>query len=235
MEFRVLGPLEVAEDGRLLALSGRPRALLAVLLVHANEVVSSDRLVDALWGDEPPPTAQNALQVHVSQLRKLLGAGRIETRSPGYRLAVGPDELDSARFERLLAEGRPDDALALWRGRALAEFEYEPWALAEVARLGELRLAAEQERFERELARGGGAQLVPQLEALVRSEPLRERPRAQLMRALYRAGRQADAQDARRRARDRAGTRAASAVQADPQPGSRVGADCRDAGAAASS
>src|SRR5438105_3490537 len=192
MEFRVLGPLEVVEDGRVIPVSGKQRMLLGVLLVHANEVVSADRLVDALWGERPPATAQTALQVHVSQLRKLVGAERIETRTPGYRLIAGAEELDTSRFERLLTEGRVDEALALWRGRPLAEFEYEPWAVAETARLEELRLAAEEARFERELA-SGGAHLIPQLEALVRSQPQRERPRAQLMRALYRAGRQADA------------------------------------------
>src|ERR671934_984867 len=132
MEFRILGRLEVEHEGLVLPVSGKPRALLAVPLVQANEVVSSDRLIDALWGEAPPATAQTALQVHVSQLRKLLGAERIETRAPGYRLVVRPEELDSARFERLLAEGHADEALALWRGRPLAEFEYEPWSIGEV-------------------------------------------------------------------------------------------------------
>src|SRR5579864_2097949 len=191
MEFRVLGELEAVTEGRVVSVSGKQRALLAVLLINANEVVSSERLIDALWGDRAPATAQSALQVHVSQLRKLLGAERIETRAPGYRLLVGPGELDSARFERLLAEGRAEEGLALWRGRPLAEFEYEPWAAAEVGRLEELRLSADEARIEAALARGETP--VAELEALVRAQPLRERPRAQLMRALYRAGRQADA------------------------------------------
>jgi class 3 adenylate cyclase/DNA-binding winged helix-turn-helix (wHTH) protein len=191
MEFRLLGPLEILEAGHPLAVAGKPRSLLAALLVHANEVVSADRLIDALWGGEPPATAQTALQVHVSQLRKVLGPDRIETQAPGYRLVVAREELDSARFERLLAEDRPEDALALWRGPALAEFAQEEWANAEAARLGELRLAAEEARIERALTHDDVR--VADVEALVRREPLRERPRAQLMRALYRSGRQADA------------------------------------------
>ena len=191
MEFRLLGPVEVVEHGRPLALGARQRALLAVLLVHANEVVSAERLIDAVWRGEPPVTAPTALQVHVARLRKLLGAQRIVTRAPGYLLLVGADEVDSARFERLFADGRPEDALALWRGRPLAEFESEQWAASEAARLQELRLSAEEERIEALLGRGGSP--VAELEVLVRAEPLRERRRGQLMHALYRAGRQADA------------------------------------------
>jgi class 3 adenylate cyclase/tetratricopeptide (TPR) repeat protein len=191
MEFRVLGELQVEERGRLIEVVGKQRVLLGVLLVNANELVSSERLIDALWGDRPPATAQSALQVHVSQLRKLLGAERIETGPSGYRLVVGPDELDSSRFERLLADGRGEEALALWRGRPLAEFEREPWAAGEVARLEALRLAADEARIEAALARGEAP--AAELEALVRAQPFRERPRGQLMRALYRAGRQADA------------------------------------------
>jgi DNA-binding SARP family transcriptional activator/tetratricopeptide (TPR) repeat protein len=191
MEFRLLGPVEVVEHGRPLALGARQRALLAVLLVHANEVVSAERLIEAMWRGEPPVTAQTALQVHVSRLRKLLGAQRIVTRAPGYRLMVGAGEVDSERFERLFADGRAADALALWRGRALAEFESEQWAASEAARLQELRLSAEEERIEALLVRGGSP--VAELEVLVRAEPLRERRRGQLMRALYRSGRQADA------------------------------------------
>jgi DNA-binding SARP family transcriptional activator/tetratricopeptide (TPR) repeat protein len=191
MEFRLLGPLEVIDNGLPVAFGARQRALLAVLLVHANEVISANRLIDAVWRGKPPVTAQTALHVHVSQLRKLLGVERIETRPPGYRLVVGVGELDSARFERLLAERRAEDALALWRGRALAEFESEPWAASEAARLQELRLAAEEEWIEALLRRGGSP--VAELEWLVREQPLRERRRGQLMRALYGVGRQADA------------------------------------------
>jgi class 3 adenylate cyclase len=203
MEFRILGPVEaLLDDGGALVLGGRGRALLACLLLHANEVVSSERLIDALWGERPPETAQAALQVHVSQLRKALGPERIETRSPGYRLRVEPDELDAARFEAQVAGGRPRQALALWRGPALADFQYEPWAESEIARLEELRSSTLEERIEADLAEGRHSQLVSELEGLVRTQPLRERLRGQLMLALYRCGRQADAlalyQDTRR-------------------------------------
>jgi class 3 adenylate cyclase len=193
MEFRILGSLEVVERGRALPLGGRARALLAFFLLHPNELASSDRLIDALWGERPPETAQAALQVHVSQLRKALGADRIQTRAPGYLFRLEPEELDASRFEALLAQGRGRDALALWRGPALAEFVYEPWAQGEIARLQELRLAGVEERIEAELAGGRHAQLVSELEALVREQPLRERLRGQLMLALYRCGRQAEA------------------------------------------
>ena len=193
MEFRILGSLEVVEGGRALSLGGRPRALLAFFLLHGNELVSSERLIDALWGERPPETAQAALQVHVSQLRKRLGVDRIQTRAPGYLLRLERHELDASRFEDLLAEGQTDEALALWRGPALADFRYEPWAQAEGARLDELRLAAVEKRIEADLAAGRHAQLVSELESLVREQPLRERLRAQLMLALYRSGRQADA------------------------------------------
>ncbi|HEY2936810.1 MAG TPA: BTAD domain-containing putative transcriptional regulator [Gaiellaceae bacterium] len=194
MEFRILGSLEVVEHGRVLSLSGRKqRALLAALLLHANEVVSSDLLIETLWDGPRPDTAAAALQVHVSQLRKLLGHDRIETRVPGYRLRVFPDELDAARFERLLADGEARAALALWRGPALADSRYEPWAQSEIARLEELRSSALEERIEADLADGRHSQVVSELEGLVREHPLRERLRGQLMLALYRCGRQADA------------------------------------------
>jgi DNA-binding SARP family transcriptional activator len=192
MEFRILGSLEVVDAGRALSLGGRQRAPLSFFLLHPNEVVPSERLIDALWGERPPATAPAALQVHVSQLRKALGTARIQTRAPGYLFRLEPDELDAARFEALLAEGRTEDALALWRGPALADFR-EPWAQAEGARLDELRLAAVEQRIEAEFARGRHAELVSELEALVREQPLRERLRAQLMLALYRCGRQAEA------------------------------------------
>jgi DNA-binding SARP family transcriptional activator/tetratricopeptide (TPR) repeat protein len=200
MEFRVLGPLDVVENGRRVPISGaKQRALVAVLCLHANEVVSRDRIIDALWGERPPEEAQGALQYHVSKLRKLLGAERIETSPPGYRLRVSDDELDAARFERLLkVEGadrnrRLREALALWRGPALADFEYTAFAQGEIARLEELRLTALEERIEVDLAQGGHGELVGELEALVQEEPLREGPRRQLMLALYRCGRQAEA------------------------------------------
>jgi class 3 adenylate cyclase/DNA-binding SARP family transcriptional activator len=193
MDFRILGSLEVLTGGRTLSLGGRQRALLAFFLLHANEVVASERLIDALWGERPPETAQAALQVHVSHLRKALGAERIETQTPGYLFRLGRHELDASRFEALVAEGHVDEALALWRGPALADFRYEPWAQAESARLDELQIAAVEQRVEAELAAGRHAQAVSGLEGLVREQPLRERLRAQLMLALYRCGRQADA------------------------------------------
>jgi DNA-binding SARP family transcriptional activator len=203
MQFRILGPLEVLEEGRSVALGGaKQRALLAVLLLHANEVVSRDRLIDELWGGEPPDTVHTALQVHVSQLRKRLGRDTIVTRTPGYLIRVSDGELDLHRFERLVATARAEEpaqaarllreGLALWRGAPLAELG-DSFARAERARLEEQRLAALEQRIEPELALGRHAELVPELEALVREQPLRERLRGQLMLALYRCGRQADA------------------------------------------
>jgi DNA-binding SARP family transcriptional activator len=201
MEFRILGPLEVAEDGGQLDLGGqKPRALLAILLLHANEVVSSDRLIDALWEEAPPETAHKALQVYVSGLRKILGKERLETKAPGYRLRVHEDELDLERFA-LLAEARPREALALWRGEPLAEFSYQRFAQAEIARLEELRLACLERRIEDDLEQGRHAALVSGLERLVSEHPLRERLRVQLILALYRSGRQAEALEAYQEAR----------------------------------
>src|SRR5438067_3219183 len=194
MEFRILGPLEVIENGRTVDLGGqKQRALLAMLLLHANEVVSSDRLIDALWEDDPPETAPKALQVHVSQLRKLVGADRIETRAPGYVLRVRPDELDLSRFAALRAAGSAGEALELWRGQPLADFTYVRFAQSDIARLRELQLACREERIEADLAAGRHAEVVGELEALVSELPLRERLRGQLMLALYRSGRQAEA------------------------------------------
>jgi DNA-binding SARP family transcriptional activator len=220
LDFRLLGPLEVADGGRVLALGGaQQRALLAVLLLRANEVVSMDRLIDELWGDEPPATAAKVVQVYVSQLRKALAqAGRepvIGTRPPGYVARVEPDELDVARFERELdrarrarSAGNPEEAarllreaLALWRGQALADFSYEPFAQPAIARLEELRLVALEERVESDLALGRDSDLVGEVEALVAQYPLREGLRGQLMLALYRSGRQAEALDAYQQAR----------------------------------
>jgi DNA-binding SARP family transcriptional activator len=208
VEFRILGSLDAEQDGRLVPLGGRKqRALLALLLLHANAVVPRDRMIDEIWGDEPPETARTALQVYVSQLRKALGGERIETRAPGYRVRTEPDALDLERFERLVAEGRDAlaggdaeraadalrEALALWRGTPLAELGEVPFAQRECLRLEELRLAALEERVEADLQLGRHARLVPELEGLVREHPLRERGRGQLMLALYRCGRQADA------------------------------------------
>jgi DNA-binding SARP family transcriptional activator/tetratricopeptide (TPR) repeat protein len=203
LEFRILGPLEVTSDGQALDLGGsKQRALLAVLLLNVNEVVSQQRLIDALWEDDPPETAQKAVQVHVSALRKLVGRERLETRPPGYRLRVDAVELDLERFRALRAEGRAAEALTLWRGPPLADFAYQRFAQAEIARLEELRLGCIEERVEGDLLAGRHAELVGELEGLVAEHPLRERLRGQLMLALYRSGRQADAltvyQDARR-------------------------------------
>lgn len=204
MEFRILGPLEVVAEGRAVSLGGtRQRALLAVLLTRANQVVSTERLIDELWGERPPKEARNTVQFYVSQLRKVLGADRIETRAPGYAIRIERDELDLHRFERLVAEGGPalTEALSLWRGPALADFAYEPFAQAEIARLEELRLAALEQRLEADLALGRHGELVGELEALVAEHPLRERLRGQLMLALYRSGRQAEALDVYRETR----------------------------------
>ena len=169
-EFRILGPLEAEVDGRVLVLgSARQRVLLAMLILHRNEVVSADRLIEALWEDKPPETATKALQVHVSQLRKRLDRDRLETRPPGYLLRVEPGELDLDGFLQLEAQGRFGEALALWRGPPLAEFAYERFASAEIARLEELRLACLERRIDADLAAGRHAELVAELEALVRS------------------------------------------------------------------
>jgi DNA-binding SARP family transcriptional activator len=212
IEFRLLGPLEVIEHDRSLELGGaKPRSLLAILLLHANQVLSTDRLIDELWGASPPATAAKSLQVMVSKLRKKLGESRLATHPPGYVLRVEPAALDLARFEQLVGEARqaaPESAarklrqaLALWRGPALADLAYEPFAQGEIARLEELRLAALDQRIDADLATRRHAELVGELEALVAEHPLHERLRCQLMLALYRSGRQADALDAYRAAR----------------------------------
>jgi DNA-binding SARP family transcriptional activator len=216
MDFRVLGPLEVVAGDCPLALGGsKQRALLAVLLLHANEVVSIDRLIDALWGDSPPDTAHKALQGNVLGLRKALEPDRkpdaawrtLVTQAPGYLLRVRPGEFDLELFEECTAEGRAAlqrgdparaaallrEALGLWRGPPLADVAFEAFAEAEVSRLEEARLAALEERIEADLALGRQGELVGELESLVAREPLRERLRGQLMLCLYRCGRQADA------------------------------------------
>jgi DNA-binding SARP family transcriptional activator len=233
MEFRILGPLEVYEPGRAVPLGGaKQRALLAVLLLNANHVVSVDRLIDELWGEQPPATAAHTIQVYVSQLRKLLAADDVlVTRSPGYMLRVEPDQLDLHRFEARLEEGRAAlgqgeaeaaagllrEALALWRGDALADFSFEPFAQAAISRLEELRLAAVEDRIDADLALGRHADVVGELATLIRAHPLRERPRAQSMLALYRAGRQAEAlqayQEARRVLVDELGIEPSPALQ----------------------
>jgi DNA-binding SARP family transcriptional activator len=202
MEFRILGPLDVVDQGRAVNLPGaKHRALLAMLVLHANEVVSTERLIEALWEEQPPQGAQKTLQVYVSQLRKALGKDRVQTKPPGYALRVGDRELDLARLRRLAEAGRLKEALALWRGPPLAEFSYERFAQGEIARLEELRLAILEQRIEQDLAAGHHVELVAELGVLVREHPLREQLRAQLMLALYRSGRQAEALAAYREAR----------------------------------
>jgi DNA-binding SARP family transcriptional activator len=218
MDFRILGPLEVDDDGRAVELGGtRQRALLAILLLRRNEVVAADRLIEDLYDGRPPATAAKSLQAHVSRLRRALRPeDRLHTRAGGYLLEVGADELDADRAVRLLAEGRRANAagdhdaavrslggaLALWRGPPLADVAYDGFAQDEIARLEELRLACLEERLDAELALGRHVEVVGELEQLVAEHPARERLRAQLMLALYRCGRQAEAlasyQDARR-------------------------------------
>jgi DNA-binding SARP family transcriptional activator len=204
ISYRLLGPLEVRSDGEAVALpGGKPSALLARLLLDARRVVPVDALVDSLWADAPA-SAHKVVQVYVSQLRKALGPAQIETRAPGYVVRAGPGELDLARFESLVAAahntGEPSrrakvlrQALALWRGPALAEFRNAPFAQAASRRLAELRLNALELRLEADLQLGEDASVVPELESLVAQEPLREALRRQLMLALYRSGRQAEA------------------------------------------
>ena len=202
MELRILGPLEVVDDGRPVAIRrGKEQALLAYLLLHANEVVSSGRLVDVLWDEQPPPTASKILQNAVSHLRKQLGDGRLVTRDPGYLLRVEEGELDLQRFERLAKEGHGEEALALWRGPALLNLRDERFADDARRRLEDQRLAVLEDRIERDLAAGRHPELVAELEQLVEENPLRERLQGQLMRALYGTGRQGDALDVYRRAR----------------------------------
>jgi YVTN family beta-propeller protein len=217
IDFRILGPLEVADCERPIAIGGaKQRAVLAILLFHRGQVVSMDRLVDELWGDQPPGAATKTVQVYISRLRKELGQNVVLTRGGGYVLDIDADQLDAERFERLTTEGRDAlergdarrasgllrEALALWRGPPLGDLAYEPFAQSHVGRLEELRLVALEQRVEADLAVGKHAALIPELETLVREHPARERLRAQLILALYRSGRQADAlasyRDARR-------------------------------------
>jgi class 3 adenylate cyclase/tetratricopeptide (TPR) repeat protein len=213
MEFLILGPLEVRDRGRRLPLGGgKQRALLGVLLLHSNKPVSTGRIVDELWGEHPPARAPKLVQGYIMGLRKALGAGRLVTQAPGYLVRVEDGELDLVDFERLAAEARTEpepgrsaerlrEALGLWRGPALADLRLEGLAGNDAERLNDLRLAAVLDRIDADLAVGRHAQLVGELEALVAEHPLRERPRAQLMLALYRSGRQAEALDVYRATR----------------------------------
>src|SRR5215210_751158 len=226
MDFHLLGPLEVTDGDRVVPVGGgKPRALLAALLLHPNEVVSSDRLIDALWGDAPPASAAKNVQLYVFQLRKTLRAGTVpnsadailETRAGGYVVRLDRSQRDVDRFEHKLEEGRRAladgdraeagrilrEALALWRGPALAEFRYQPFAQDAITRLEELRVGALEERIESDLALGRHSDVVGELQTLVAQHPLRERLRGQLMLALYRCNRQAEALDAYRDGRRR--------------------------------
>jgi DNA-binding SARP family transcriptional activator len=219
MEFRILGPLEAVAAGRVVPLRGaRQRAVLALLLLHSGETISVDRMVDEIWGDSPPPTAGKIAKNAISQLRTAIGHGDdvIRTEAGGYVLHLEPDALDAHRFEALVQDGRAalaagdprraartlNEALALWRGPPLADLAYESFVQTEAARIAEGRLAGLEARIDADLALGRHVELVPEIEALVREHPLRERPRAQLMLALYRSKRQAQAlevfQDIRR-------------------------------------
>ena len=225
MDFRILGSLEVRDGSRVLALGGeKQRALLAILLLHRNEVVPADQLIDALWGESPPAGARRTLRAYVSKLRKAMGAngashgldgdaygtrgdGVLVTQEHGYVLRVAPGELDLERFAEAAERGRDAlaaggaeegarrlrEALSLWRGPPLAEFTYEPFAQNAIAQIEELHLMAVEERVEADLALGHARELVGELRDVVARHPLRERPRAQLMLALYRSGRQAEA------------------------------------------
>jgi DNA-binding SARP family transcriptional activator len=212
LRYLILGPLGVRDgDADVELRGGQQRKLLAILLLHSGEAVSSDLLIEELWDGKPPETAAKALQGYVSSLRKQLGPETVETVGPGYRLTAGREDTDAGHFEELLADARPlergpavvklREALALWRGPALADFAYDEFARHEIERLDELRLSAVERRIELELALGHHDDLVPELEALVHAYPLRERLRGFLMIALYRSGRQAEALDAYRDAR----------------------------------
>jgi DNA-binding SARP family transcriptional activator len=247
MEFRILGPLEVVVDDDVVSLRGsKQRALLTILLLSANEVVSVDRLIDDLWGVQSPESGVTALQVRVSQLRKALGplGALLVTRPPGYVIRLERDQLDLHRFERLVGEAdsaepavsaaKLREALALWRGPALADVAYESFSQPAIVRLEELRLAALEKRIEADLSLGRHGELIAELEALVAEHPLRERLRGQLMLALYRCARQADAlaayQAIRKRLVEELGIEtepvASRARAGDPAPGSlpRAGA-----------
>ena len=212
MDFQILGPIEVVDGGAGLPLGGRnQRAVLALLLLNVDEVVPTDRMIEAVWGEQPPRTALTSLQNSVSQLRKLLGPERIVTKPPGYALRLQDDRVDVDRVRKLADDSRtadPDrraslllEAESLWRGPPLADFTYDAFAQTTIAQLEELRLSVTEERIDAEIELGRHAELLGELEARVAEHPLRERLRGQLMLALYRTGRQADALHAYQEAR----------------------------------
>jgi WD40 repeat protein/serine/threonine protein kinase len=216
MEFRLLGPLEVSEGSRARSIGGpKQRTVLVHLILRANHVVPPERLIEQVWGADPPPAARSTLRGYVSHLRRALGPDGLDHRSGGYVLHADPSSIDAVRFEVLVAEARADaaddpsaaargftSALELWRGPALDDLADQPSLQSEIARLEELRLAATEERLGAELDLGRHRELIPELETLVGSNPFRERLWAHLMTALYRSGRQADALAAFHRARD---------------------------------
>ena len=229
LKLQLLGPVEATIDGRPISLGPKKqRSLLAVLALHANETVSVDRLVDALWGDRPPATAQKMVQLYVSQLRRLLAAdsAQIVTQGRGYELRIDPRVVDAASFERLVEkaagdQGVPNEAahaaLALWQGAPLADVANEPFAAAEIRRLEELRMRAAELAIDDDLALGREQEALAKLERLIEDDPLRERLYAQRMLALYRAGRQAEALEsysaARRRLVEEAGVEPGSELR----------------------
>jgi DNA-binding SARP family transcriptional activator len=220
-DFRILGPLEVVDETGTLLLGGlKQRAVLALLLLDAPKAVSTDRLIDALWAEQPPRTAATSLQNFISQLRKTLGADVLVTKPPGYALAIRPEQVDLTLFRHLVATARAvteaakradaiREALDLWRGAPLADFEFEAFAQPEISRLKEERLAVIEERIDADLEAGRHAEIVGEVESLVGRHPTRERLRAHFMLALYRSGRQTEAldvyQDARRTLVDQLG------------------------------
>jgi DNA-binding SARP family transcriptional activator len=208
VEFRILGPLEITgRSGKIALPAAKPRTLLGVLLLHANKAVSQDRLANELWGERTPSSAAKLVQTYIGKLRSALGSAVIETRSPGYLLRIEEEALDAARFRRLVGEARQlagqgwlvqassayREALVLWRGPALADLSFESFARNEADQLDEERVIALMDRIDCDLILGHDNELIPELETLVKQHPLQERPRAQLMIALYRSGRQADA------------------------------------------
>ena len=204
MDLHLLGPTEARLDGRPIALGPRKqRAVLAMLALRLGETVGAERLAEGLWGDTPPPSAAKMVQAYVSHLRRALdgNGAAIATRGGGYELRLDGGDVDALRFERLVAGGQPREALALWRGDALADVADEPFAGPEIRRLEELRASAAEAAVEADLAAGRHADVIAELDALVAAHPLRERLHAQRMLALYRSGRQAEALAAYRVAR----------------------------------
>src|SRR5829696_1966767 len=207
MDLHVLGPVEATADDHSVAIgAGKPRALLAMLALNEGNAVSSEALIDGLWGEDPPATANKMVQVYVSKLRKVFrgngNGAEIVTRGHGYELRLGGGEVDARRFERLIADGEPREALALWRGPPLDDVATEPFAGLEIRRLEDLRSTAVELALQQDLEAGRNAEVIHEVQAILAQEPLRERLHGLRMLALYRSGRQADALGAYRRARD---------------------------------